>query len=104
MIVLKALILKKTQNIMQNFDQLCSCFKTVVRPYSISFYTANTQLTAKLIRLTNIYIDITLYHTLYHTKETNAKRLAKTFNFEHSNGRIIMCCNPFTFRKTKAKT
>lgn len=65
-------------------------FKTVARPYNIyiSFYTANAQLTANLIRITEIFLNYTF---IYHTRETNATRSAETFSSEHSNGRITLC-------------
>lgn len=58
----------------------------------ISFYTANAQLTANLIRLTEICLNCTF---IYHTRETNATRSAETLSSEHLNGRItFLCCNP----------
>lgn len=95
MIVLKALLLKtKTScKTLINYAAALKLFQD--HTVYISFYTANAQQTAKLIRLTQICLN----YSYNHTKETNATRLAKTFNSEHSNGRIIMCCNPFTFRK-----
>lgn len=63
----------------------------------ISFYTANAQLTANLIRLTEICLNYTF---IYHTRETNATRSAETFSSEHLNGRV-MCCNPSHITKQK---
>lgn len=54
----------------------------------ISFYTANAQLTANLIRLTEICLNYTF---IYHTRETNATRSAEKFSSEHLNGRITFC-------------
>lgn len=54
----------------------------------ISFYTANAQLTANLIRLTEICLNYTF---IYHTRDKNAIRFAVTFGSEHSNGRITFC-------------
>lgn len=54
----------------------------------ISFYTANAQLTTKFIRLTEICPNYTF---IYHTRETNARRSAKTFSSEHLNSRINFC-------------
>lgn len=73
---------------MHFYYQLCRGFETVARPYIIyiSFYTANAQLTANLIRLTEICLNYTF---IYHTRETNATRSAETFSSEYLDGREL---------------
>lgn len=66
----------------------------------ISFYTANAQLTANLIRLTEICLNYTF---IYHTRETNATRSAETFSSEHLNGRITFCVVIHHIKKNKTK-
>lgn len=66
----------------------------------ISFYTANAQLTANLIRLTEICLNYTF---IYHTRDTNATRSAETFSSEHLNGRITFCVVIHHIKKNKPK-
>ena len=66
----------------------------------ISFYTANAQLTANLIRLTEICLNYTF---ICHTRDTNATRSAETFSSEHLNGRITFCVVIHHIKKNKPK-
>lgn len=66
----------------------------------ISFYTANAQLTANLIRLTEICLNYTF---IYHTRETNATRSAETFSSELKWQDNFLSCNPSHKEKQNEK-